>query len=226
MNVIPGYGVRGLVVDDLDHSDGRTSYDIYTEYLSEPTHLRTHLDHSIFYLASSLYHVEFIIVALMSHGGASPLLYHRRINMVAKSRRTIVVSHSFEHYNLLDIKPGDTTSLSALLSLPQLVQTSRYVDRDWCRWKALNPRQEDVVEDSVVEEPNTSSSRPLSLGENRDKEEQQIRSRSTSPSSIRVIRVIRDQQCCCPGRPRCPRRLSSLPFVQERLSTHVCMELC
>jgi hypothetical protein len=48
MNVVPSYGVRALVVDDLGDDDRRTSYDIYLRYLSESMHQRTHLDHAIF----------------------------------------------------------------------------------------------------------------------------------------------------------------------------------
>jgi hypothetical protein len=162
MNVVPGYGVRGLVVDDLEDDDRRTSYDFYLQYLSDPMHRSTHLDHAIFYLASSFYRVEFIIVALLTESRNKPSLYHRRINMVADNRRTIVVSHSHEHYSLLDIKAADTASLNALLSLPLQVQTSRWVDRDWCRWKANEVREEQSISEDEGEKERPSSPPPPS----------------------------------------------------------------
>jgi hypothetical protein len=163
MNVVPGYGVRGLVVDDLGDEDRRTSYDFYVQYLSDPMHRSTHLDHAIFYLASSFYHVEFIIVALLSEGRDKSSLYHRRINQVADSCRTIVVNHSHEHYSLLDIKTSDTASLTALLRLPLQVQTSRWEDRDWRRWKANEPREEESIADDEDQSPQLQPPPPSSV---------------------------------------------------------------
>jgi hypothetical protein len=159
MNVIPGYGVRELVVDGLGDEDPRTSYDFYQQYLSDPAHQCTHLDHAIFYLASSFFHVEFIIVALLSDGRDNPSLYHRRINMVADSRRTIVVSHSHHHYNLLDVKAGDTVSLTTLLNLPLHVQTARWMDRDWCWGMANKERVVVSVEELDIDNPSTADRR-------------------------------------------------------------------
>jgi hypothetical protein len=165
MNVVPGYGVRGLVVDDLSNEDRRTSYDFYVQYLSDPMLRSTHLDHAIFYLASSFYRVEFIIVALLTENRNKPSLYHRRINLGADSRRTIVVSHSHEHYSLLAIKAADTASLNALLSLPLQVQTSRWEDRDWSRWKANEPRVEESISDDEEQCPPPSSPSSSSLSQ-------------------------------------------------------------
>jgi hypothetical protein len=202
MNMIPGYGVRELVVDNLVDDDMRTSFDIYKEYLSDPTHQRTHLDHAIFYLASSFYHVEFFIVAHLSQGGRSSSLYHRRINLVADSRRTIVVSHSFEHYNLLDIKADDIASLATLLQLPQHVQTSRWTDRDWCRWKDTQRKHEiDVNEtassfcsaaddaNQVLQIDETPEDEENQAGEGKDEEDEGEASSSSEKSSKRQRRL-------------------------------------
>ena len=51
MDVTPNYGVMGLVVEEPGKEDRRTSYDCYVDFLSEPKHHRTYLDHAIFYLA-------------------------------------------------------------------------------------------------------------------------------------------------------------------------------
>jgi hypothetical protein len=80
----PSYGVRELI---SDAEDQRRTYDIYLDYLSNDAHRAKWLDHAVFFLASSLYQVEFIILAEVGRIGDSQTLYHRRVLECVRPRR-------------------------------------------------------------------------------------------------------------------------------------------
>ena len=122
----------------LHREDPRTSYHVYLDLLSLEQHQRQHLDHAVFYVASALFSVEFLIVSSMDTTTARSFVYHRRINETAQPRTTIVVAHYAHHYELVDTgydskQTGE--AIDRLIKLPRLHPRGRHVDRDYARWQ-------------------------------------------------------------------------------------------
>ena len=151
MQHVPLYSLRDMLVADLSATDPRTSYDVYKQYLSEPAYLRKHLDHAVFYLASSLFDVEFIIVARLQGTSHHPLVYHRRINEAVRAKRTIVVAHYSDHYELVDGCTDD--ALGKLLQLPLLTswgKAARDTDYERLQRQAENSQDDDERKQEMV----------------------------------------------------------------------------
>ena len=130
---IPSYGIRELIGNA---GDQRRTYDIYLDYLSNNAHRTTWLDHAVFYLASSLYQVEFIILAEMSAVGDNRTLYHRRVLECARPKRTVFVWHSSTHYEVMDVVPADEVLTAQIICNLRPACISSRKDRDYDLWKA------------------------------------------------------------------------------------------
>ena len=150
MQHVPLYSVRDMLVGDMEASESRTSYDVYKEYLSLPTYSHKHLDHAVFYLASKLFNVEFIIVARLQGTSNHPRIYHRRINEAVRPRCTIVVAHYSEHYELINVCTDD--ALSRLLQLPLLTPWGKVRDMDYERLQRQTVKKEENNEVMVDDE--------------------------------------------------------------------------
>ena len=130
---IPSYGIRELIGNA---GDQRRTYDIYLDYLSNDAHRTTWLDHAVFYLASSLYQVEFVILAQIGGMGDSHTLYHRRVLECVRPRHTVFVWHSTTHYELMDVVPGDENMIAETICSLRPATVSSRKDRDYDLWKA------------------------------------------------------------------------------------------
>jgi hypothetical protein len=130
---IPSFGIRELIGDA---GDQRRTYDIYLDYLSNDALRTTWLDHAVFYLASSLYQVEFIILAEVSGVGDNRTLYHRRVLECARPRRTVFVWHSHTHYEVMDVHADDEVLTVQLICSLRPAGISSRKDRDYDLWKA------------------------------------------------------------------------------------------
>ena len=186
MQHVPLYSVRDMLVGDMEASESRTSYDVYKEYLSLPAYTHKHLDHAVFYLASSLFNVEFVIVARLQGTSNHPLIYHRRINEAVRPRCTIVVAHYSEHYELINVCTDD--ALSRLLQLPLLTPWGKVRDLDYERLQRQTVKKQeekyDVVDDEPQDKINSVGEALSSLQSTRVTDKQRVINPSSSPSKV------------------------------------------
>jgi hypothetical protein len=148
MQRVPGYGLRELVRTS-DTSCGNSSYDTYLHYLSDSAAIRyEHLDHCVFFLASSRYNVHFLILAQYHSPSeliGKPFVYHRLIVHSPIAQRTVFVLHHESHYQLLDININDASHIAAVAAIsrqPPLVQHARrWTDADYQEWRKVAETQ-------------------------------------------------------------------------------------
>ena len=186
MQHVPLYSVRDMLVVDLEANEPRTSYAVYKEYLSLPTFSHKHLDHAVFYLASSLFNVEFVLVARLQGTSHDPLIYHRRINEAVRPKCTIVVAHYSEHYELVNVCSDD--ALSRLLQLPLLTSWGKARDMDYERLQRQTVKKQeekyDVVDDEPQDKINSVGEALSSLQSTRVTDKQRVINPSSSPSKV------------------------------------------
>jgi hypothetical protein len=92
---VPGYSLRNQLYAQRKEEE-KTSFDVFLRLLSSPAHHREWRCHSVFYLASSAYHIDFFIVGVFPQSDNK--LYHRRVEETPTPRTKAAVWHSGDHY--------------------------------------------------------------------------------------------------------------------------------
>ena len=177
---VPWYGVRDWLWSEPGRADNEGSYDVCKRLLQQLDECHW-FNHSVFYLASSLYHIDFFIVGCFKHTNRQPQpqpqpqqqqpqqppqqqqpVYHRRILTTPIPRTKAAVWHSGNHYEPVVLSANDAaTAFAAIYVLPQLSPPgSKCVDCDRARLekerdRLLRQREVDVENDTVMSETTT-----------------------------------------------------------------------
>jgi hypothetical protein len=117
---VPGYSLRNQLYSKRQWEE-KTSFDVFLRLLSSPAHHREWRCHSVFYLASSAYDIDFFVVGVFPQ--SDDKLYHRRIEETPTPRIKAAVWHSGNHYEPMAIASSDAdTVFQAIAALRE--QTS------------------------------------------------------------------------------------------------------
>ena len=135
---VPWYGVRDWLWSECSNRQDISeegSYGMCQRLLQQDRWF----NHAVFYLASSLYHIDFFLVAVIGPLTQS-LVYRRRVLTAPIPRIKAAVWHSSSHYEPLVLSADSAaTAFAAIYALPQLEPpSSGNIDRDRLRLEQLS----------------------------------------------------------------------------------------
>jgi hypothetical protein len=126
---VPGYSLRDQLYAQRTEEE-KTSFDVFLRLLSSPAHHREWRCHSVFYLASSAYDIDFFVVGVFPQ--SDDKLYYRRIEETPTPRIKAAVWHSGNHYEpmAIAIRDADTVFQSIAALREQASCSSSWEDPD------------------------------------------------------------------------------------------------